>query len=482
MPDGTGPTTYTAVTFAPVQSFIRSSRKLRDLYGSSLLLSHLARALHDDAEARLQPLGGFVISPAGVSISRGVPNSLILHGAYSEAQARQALLAAWRQVLKACRDWLEANIRISRFPEKPEGWTGDWEAGWGASWKAVALHSWELFHGQGATISAARQALALNKQQRDWSLPNWTGESSTLSSAEAVVRPTMGRVIDPRHLSDQAAKQEARALIQQLRDKLGDAFADENEEISLLELVKRLITYRPVLVNAFALQERPSEVEELLQKGFPHLSTHQPLESAEKPESIIWFMADGDRIGTHLDRLANQSNEEGALQEFSHSIRSWASSLYEKVPQAMDDPTFSEEERRATVVMPAVTICLVLCTKLGRASKTSAAAISGNGSPSSPCSGRKRVSRISPCRWGWCGQKPRFPSAKHSSTPVMLRPAPRPAAATASPYASCMPAAPRWTGLAPGPGSSRSVPTTATVNTAAVQPPAGATSLMIWSG
>jgi hypothetical protein len=45
MPDGTGPTTYTAVTFVPVQSFIRSSRKLSDLYGSSLLLSHLARAL-----------------------------------------------------------------------------------------------------------------------------------------------------------------------------------------------------------------------------------------------------------------------------------------------------------------------------------------------------------------------------------------------------------------------------------------------------
>jgi hypothetical protein len=45
MPDGTGPTTYTAFIFATVQSFIRSSRKLRDLYGSSLLLSHLARAL-----------------------------------------------------------------------------------------------------------------------------------------------------------------------------------------------------------------------------------------------------------------------------------------------------------------------------------------------------------------------------------------------------------------------------------------------------
>ena len=35
--------TCTAVTFAPVQSFIRASRKLWDLYGGSLLLSHLAR-------------------------------------------------------------------------------------------------------------------------------------------------------------------------------------------------------------------------------------------------------------------------------------------------------------------------------------------------------------------------------------------------------------------------------------------------------
>jgi CRISPR-associated protein Cmr2 len=350
MPAGTGPTTYTAVTFAPVQSFIRSSRKLRDLYGSSLLLSHLARAIVDDAETRLQPLGGFVISPAGVSLSRGVPNSLILRGAYSEGQARQALLTAWRQVLKACRDWLEANIRVSQFPEQPVGWTGDWEAGWGTSWKAVALHSWELFHGQGLTISAARRALAVSKQQRDWSIPNWTGESSTLSSAEAVVRPTMGRVIDPRHLAENGAKQEARALIHQLRAKLGDAFADENEEISLLELVKRLITYQPLLINAFALQEQPHEVEELLQKGFPHLSTHQPLESAARPESIIWFMADGDRIGTHLDRLANQANEESALRQFSHSIRAWAGSLYEKVPQAMHDPCFTEGERRATVV------------------------------------------------------------------------------------------------------------------------------------
>jgi CRISPR-associated protein Cmr2 len=186
MPDGTGPTTYTAVTFAPVQSFIRSSRKLRDLYGSSLLLSHLARALHDDAETRLQPLGGSVISPAAVNSTRGVPNTLLMQGAYGRGDAQAALLSAWRQVLNACRAWLE------HLPVKPPDWdpgswdASQWEAGWGASWKACENHSWELFHGQGPSIEAAEQALGEAKQQRDWEIPNWIGESSTLSSAEAV--------------------------------------------------------------------------------------------------------------------------------------------------------------------------------------------------------------------------------------------------------------------------------------------------------
>ncbi|MBW4442550.1 MAG: hypothetical protein KME10_15220 [Plectolyngbya sp. WJT66-NPBG17] len=38
-------TIYTAITFAPVQGFIEKSRKLRDLYGSSFILSYLANAL-----------------------------------------------------------------------------------------------------------------------------------------------------------------------------------------------------------------------------------------------------------------------------------------------------------------------------------------------------------------------------------------------------------------------------------------------------
>jgi CRISPR-associated protein Cmr2 len=365
---------YTAISFAPVQSFIRSSRKLRDLYGSSLLLSHLAHALYASAGSQLG--ADAVISPAGVSISRGVPNTLIIRGDYSATQARAALLGAWKQVLRSCRDWLENNVNPAAFTPAPEGWFGNWEAGWGASWKAVERHSWEVFHGQGPSISAARQALALAKQQRDWSIPNWTGESSSLSSAEAIVRPTMGRVVDPRHVNTSAALKEARDFLGQLRHSLGDAFAGVKEEISLLELVKRLITYPAILKTAFDLEQAfqliqaplaiaPSiAVEELLQRGFPHLSTQVPVQLAgdleqsteeatsedKRPESIIWFMADGDRIGSHLERLAASGDKAETLQQFSHKIRTWATQLYAEVPKQMADPSFVEKERRATVV------------------------------------------------------------------------------------------------------------------------------------
>ena len=59
---------FTLITFAPVQGFISASRKLRDLYGSSLLLSYLARAILQDAETRLGK--DCVISPALVNTSR----------------------------------------------------------------------------------------------------------------------------------------------------------------------------------------------------------------------------------------------------------------------------------------------------------------------------------------------------------------------------------------------------------------------------
>jgi CRISPR-associated protein Cmr2 len=347
MPDGTGPTTYTAVTFAPVQSFIRSSRKLRDLYGSSLLLSHLARALHDDAQQKLGP--DAVISPAAVNSTRGVPNTLLIQGAYGRSDAQAALRSAWRQVLNACRDWLE------QLPVKPPDWdpgcwdASQWEAGWGASWKACENHSWELFHGQGHSIEAAEQALGEAKQQRDWEIPNWIGESSTLSSAEAVVRPRMAERQDPRdaylHSAKlQLQKQDARDLIRALREprNLGEAFAGENEEIGLTELVKRMVTYRQIANAAFqSLAGAPPG--EILPDRFERTSGRVLSDLQKRPETIVWFMADGDRVGDHLKRFSEGHDEVAARRSFSSTMRQWAAQLYTAVPHHMG-------RDRATVV------------------------------------------------------------------------------------------------------------------------------------
>ena len=321
--------TYTAATFAPVQSFISSSRKLRDLYGSSLLLSHLARAIAADASQR----GFTVISPASISSSRGVPNVLVIHGDYRHGHAREALQTSWQRLLQACRLWLEQELPQLQFQ-------------WDQSWKACGLHTWELFHGQGTTISQARQALAVNKQQRDWSVPNWTGESSTLSSAEAVVWPEMGAVRDPRRIPIGLISEEARAFLHRLRSHpaLGEAFAALNEEISLTELVKRLVTYPAVALTAFATDHDPvPALAELIPERFQATSAGGP--QAEQPDTVVWFQADGDGIGDYLQTMrqtlsagttapgAPDPAEAEALSRFSAAMRAWAASLYKEVPR-----------------------------------------------------------------------------------------------------------------------------------------------------
>jgi CRISPR-associated protein Cmr2 len=316
--------TYTAVTFAPVQSFIRSSRKLRDLYGSSLLLSHLSRAIAEDAQQRRHT----VISPALVNSSRGVPNVLVIEGAYSRGQAHEALIGTWKHVLKACRSWVEEALPLTDFQ-------------WQSSWNVCASHTWELFHGQGCTIKQARESLAVNKQQRAWSVPNWTGESSTLSSAEAVVWPEMGAVRDPRELPAGLISKRAREFLSLLRQHhdLGEAFAGNNEEISMTELVKRLITYPAIAQEALATERDPNpNMKALIPNRFQDLSMvarENHAETNNQSESIVWFMADGDGIGDHLQSLAHRDGEKQALQSFSQAMRSWAAGLYERVPAVM---------------------------------------------------------------------------------------------------------------------------------------------------
>ncbi len=303
---------YTVITFAPVQGFISSSRKLRDLYGSSLLLSYLARAIIQDAEQRLGAAA--VVSPALVSSSRGTPNLLVVRGAYRKGHGRDALQQAWAKVLEGCRTWLEQALQKQfRF---------DWQA----AWDQVRLHSWEYFHAQGESIAAARARLREIKQARDWQAINWTGESSTLSGSGAVCRPLMGAVIDPRQLPPGVIDEECQRFATALRElpQLGEAFIDAREQLSLPELVKRLVTYGPVASKAMAGEA----LDGLLPERYQEIAASQ---------RVVWFMADGDRVGEHLSRLSggNPAGEAQALSSFSAAMRAWAQQLYAEVPKQM---------------------------------------------------------------------------------------------------------------------------------------------------
>ncbi len=301
------------LTFAPVQGFISSSRKLRDLYGGSLLLSYLAKAIIADAEQRLGKAA--VLSPALVSTSRGTPNQLVIRGEYRKGHGRDALQKAWATVLDGCRSWLEQALADQfRF---------DWQK----SWDQVRLHSWEYFHAHGDSISQARARLRQIKQARDWQAINWTGESSTLSGSAAVCRPQMAAVIDPRQVPPGQVDEDCQRFAAELRHPrlpLGEAFIDLREQVALPELVKRLVTYGPI-----ARQALPGEsLDALLPERF------QEIAAAER---VVWFMADGDRVGEHLSVISKEDPELEAenLRQFSSAMRSWAQQLYTRVPDAM---------------------------------------------------------------------------------------------------------------------------------------------------
>ncbi|MFE4108586.1 type III-B CRISPR-associated protein Cas10/Cmr2 [Almyronema epifaneia] len=170
---------YTAITFAPVQGFIEKSRKLRDLYGSSFILSYLSERVCNAARHHLKPQIAIedlhwpedpIVSPALISVTQGVPNQILIRGEFPRQQAAQAFKQAWRDIVLTCQNWIQAKI-----PKQANGKC--WEYGyWHRSWQAWIDHTWEFFWaiGIGETGDAAKEALNESKFARAWTGVNWT--------------------------------------------------------------------------------------------------------------------------------------------------------------------------------------------------------------------------------------------------------------------------------------------------------------------
>jgi len=322
---------YTVITFAPVQGFIEKSRKLRDLYGSSYLLSLLSWVICQAAKQLQQDNEKVVVSPAILNITQGMPNQIILKGDFSEADIEQIktfFVEVWALVADSCREWIEENT----WQQDGSKWTFDWDRNWGL-WKK---HAWEFFWAKGKpgqSISDVREKINQVKHQRDWVGINWQGESSTLSGIDGIAYPGLGKIIDFRKYNYQEETRKIQDFYSNLSYVLGESFIDEREQLSIPELVKRLVTNQSIIkiidlkLRSYPLNLETSKITELAEELNP--KTFKDLNRHESEYWTGWFQGGGDGAGKYFKSLKKQGaeQEEKLINEFSHEMGNWGNKL-----------------------------------------------------------------------------------------------------------------------------------------------------------
>ena len=314
-------TIYTAISFAPVQGFIEKSRKLRDLYGASQILSYLSARIVTHAKST----GSIkVISPVlrddgdTMDLIQGMPNRILIEGAFSYNDAHSAISKGWSEIIVGCREWIESNSQLSQhFNFSGEGWQRAW-----TKWK---INAWEIFWGEGQTIDQAMLSLETNKLRRDWTVPNWNGESSSLSGADGIAYPNMDNNVGSKYNLGRE-REEIRTFYDKLAQALENTkqqddpiFLDRSEWLSIPELIKRLVTHHQVA-------RRIDNQQSLYTKSFREMLRIKDRNKGEEGGYRTgWFMGDGDQVGKHLKRL--QTAEQ--VQDFSHKLRAWGRDFHD---------------------------------------------------------------------------------------------------------------------------------------------------------
>ena len=331
---------YTVITFSPVQEFIEKSRKLRDLYGSSLILSYLGYYVIQAALAQ----GIDHISPRVREKVRGTPDYIIFDGYFAEEDAEAAFNSAWGNVVITCRQWLR-----EQFPDRQYTWNRHWN-----NWKN---HAWEFFWGEGDTITAASQNLYdRNYHRRAWVGINWEGDSSALSGADAIAFPDMLKsnpmksdypvLMDEirtyyEGLSYQVGKVYLESIPQLDRrykgeereakiKEYGEAIISPREYLNIPELIKRLVTLEVVAerINN-SINVRLTESQDYLRQAFQNTdidildNSFQDINRHEENNWSGWFMGDGDRMGEYTCNLSASE-----LKQFSEAFIGWGEGVF----------------------------------------------------------------------------------------------------------------------------------------------------------
>ncbi|MBL1200256.1 MAG: CRISPR-associated protein Cmr2 [Nostoc sp. GBBB01] len=322
-------TKYTAITFAPVQGFIEKSRKLRDLYGASLILSYLSQQIVLEAK---QSRELEVISPGSIDLQKGMPNRILIKGIFSEDDARKVLLTAWKDILGVCQNWIRRNLKDF----EPYFWEREWE-NWGN-------HTWEIFWGTGTGsteaegIIAAMENLETRKLSRAWTGLNWIGESSSLTGTDGIAFPGLGgKQRNPKNLTYRSEKtkiEEFYTRLAEITEETGEdtpegKFIALNEKLSIPELVKRLVT-RHGIADEISKKRKHNPPFEKLPQSFKEIQRKPTKETCGQWTG--WFIGDGDKVGKKLKEIARKQGEQG-LETFTFQLRKWGEKFYNNFAQ-----------------------------------------------------------------------------------------------------------------------------------------------------
>jgi CRISPR-associated protein Cmr2 len=318
MPQDTMAQQYTAISFAPVQGFIEKSRKLRDLYGASLILAYLSQQIAQAIEAE----GYQIISPALINVQEGMPNRILVIGDLNRNLISNTITAAWRKVLINCQEWVELHLDL---PADAFCWQQEWE-----KWHR---YTWEVFWGQGLSPNAAMVDLEQRKLKRDWVGINWLGESSSLTGTDAIAwhglgafNSEPGRSLNPQETQGLKTfyRQLAWVLDNPSQHRATETPTDDraiegrfiaaNERLSIPELVKRLITFGPIAKKIGMTQ---------LDEGFTEINR-------DVGKWTGWFMGDGDQVGAMLKSIGDDT---ATQQSFSQAMRTWGQNFKESFPK-----------------------------------------------------------------------------------------------------------------------------------------------------
>jgi CRISPR-associated protein Cmr2 len=314
---------YTAITFAPVQGFIEKSRKLRDLYGSSFILSYLANAVCDAAREHADRqghpinhpyLGYPVISPALITVTQGTPNLIVIAGDFPQDVAQNAFNQAWSAIANTCRIAIETKL------------TGYDYRYWKRDWSLWESHTWEFFWSTGDSLDNARKNLFEAKRQRNWTGINWVGESSTLSGMDTIVYPGMNEISSPKQRNIREDDDKIKQFYQRLSECWNESIIDAREQLSIPELIKRLVTVDDITGNLRTI-ENPQSFQRLNRWKEDHDPNEADRQEAKRWTG--WFLGDGDRASDYLRTLS-----ENDLHHFSEAMRTWGNHLKHQLPKS----------------------------------------------------------------------------------------------------------------------------------------------------